>query len=255
MTTLFLALTSAWAADLVGPWTISSADSAVFVSEPDPSLWMNVINEEVDPAAALISRPIIEQGYGNAEPETIVDFGFNDGVLNIPGPDVVMFEAFYETDPGDYAVALDWDGYALELPIASDTFLDSGFVSILYISYTGPFATHIYGREIDFSDWGVPGGGFVFGLRMRTTDPQCDPLGVGWLCEDDDHDSFCNDEDQCPGHDDREDVDGDGVPDGCDPCPDSDGGDADGDGVCDAEDICAGHDDDVDTDGDGTPDG
>src|SRR5690606_35238671 len=52
---------------------------------------------------------------------------------------------------------------------------------------------------------------------------------------DEDCDEVPNEDDNCPGFDDRLDADGDGVPDGCDVCP--------------------GHDDEVDTDGDGTPDG
>lgn len=35
-------------------------------------------------------------------------------------------------------------------------------------------------------------------------------------CVDSDHDSICDDMDQCPGFDDTHDADGDGVPDGCD---------------------------------------
>ena len=77
------------------------------------------------------------------------------------------------------------------------------------------------------------------------------------------------------------DVDGDGIPDGCDDCDGSLEGlpcddnnacttndvfdencncagtfeDSDGDGVCDADDICPGFDDNADADGDGIPDG
>ena len=55
--------------------------------------------------------------------------------------------------------------------------------------------------------------------------------------------------------DDMVDTDGDGVPDGCDPCPDDNPDDTDGDGVCDSDDICPGFDDALDSDGDGVPDG
>jgi len=91
-----------------------------------------------------------------------------------------------------------------------------------------------------------------------------------------DGDCVPDNDDVCPGFDDRIDTDGDGLPDGCDPCPtvhrdlDNDGDcvpndddncpgfddrlDADGDGVPDGCDECAGGDDNIDTDGDGTPD-
>lgn len=251
----FLPLVASWAsgADLVGPWTISTADTAVFLTEIDPSLWMSTVNVAVDPAEALISRPIIDQGYGNAAQDSLVEFGFNEGVLNIPGSDLVLFEAFYMTDVGDYAVSLDWDGHALEIDVPGDSFTNSGFVANLYISYTGPFETPVYGREIDFTDWGVAEGGLVFSLRMRTVDPHCDPLGIGWLCEDGDHDGMCNDEDVCPGFDDRLDADADGIPDDCDDCPVDDLPDADADGVCNGADQCPGFDDRIDPDGDGVP--
>ena len=50
------------------------------------------------------------------------------------------------------------------------------------------------------------------------------------------------------------DGDGDGAPDGCDPCPIDNPDDSDGDGVCDSADVCPGGDDRSDTDGDGVPD-
>ncbi|HHO53085.1 MAG TPA: hypothetical protein ENK18_19980 [Deltaproteobacteria bacterium] len=59
----------------------------------------------------------------------------------------------------------------------------------------------------------------------------------------------------CPGFDDAVDPDGDGVPSGCDPCPDDALDDLDGDGVCEGDERCPGHDDRIDSDGDGIPDG
>ncbi|MCB9700105.1 MAG: right-handed parallel beta-helix repeat-containing protein [Alphaproteobacteria bacterium] len=61
--------------------------------------------------------------------------------------------------------------------------------------------------------------------------------------------------DLCPGHDDLIDSDADGVPDGCDACPDDWNNDSDLDGTCDSDDLCPGEDDRLDTDGDGTPNG
>lgn len=99
---------------------------------------------------------------------------------------------------------------------------------------------------------------------------------------DDDFDTVCNELDQCPEADDLLDLDGDGIPDGCDDCDNGltgqscdDGNpctiddvydadcqckgtptdvDSDGDGVCDSYDICPGGDDNLDEDGDGIPD-
>jgi len=84
---------------------------------------------------------------------------------------------------------------------------------------------------------------------------------------DTDGDCVPNEEDVCPGYDDSEDMDEDGIPDGCDECPndfgESENGcptddcllDDDGDGVGNCVDICPGYDDTIDYDGDGIPDG
>jgi hypothetical protein len=54
--------------------------------------------------------------------------------------------------------------------------------------------------------------------------------------------------DACQGFNDHNDLDGDGIPDGCD-------SDDDNDGVPDGSDVCRGYDDNVDSDFDGIPDG
>ncbi len=98
------------------------------------------------------------------------------------------------------------------------------------------------------------------------------------FCNDADADSVCDRDDRCPGFDDAVDSDGDGLPDGCDACPNDPLNDVDGDGICgdvdncpnvgnpsqidgdgdgngDACDLCPGFDDNVDSDADGAPDG
>ncbi|HIC23435.1 MAG TPA: hypothetical protein EYO84_08415, partial [Planctomycetes bacterium] len=55
---------------------------------------------------------------------------------------------------------------------------------------------------------------------------------------DADNDGVCDDVDICPGFDDTLDTDGDGTPDGCDPCPEDALDDVDGDGICGNIDAC-----------------
>jgi hypothetical protein len=83
-------------------------------------------------------------------------------------------------------------------------------------------------------------------------DPDCAPAEV-CACEDSDGDEVCDQDDACPGEDDRIDPDQDGLPSGCDVCPDDPLNDSDGDTVCDSMDVCLPGDDLVDHDGDGTP--
>jgi hypothetical protein len=107
-------------------------------------------------------------------------------------------------------------------------------------------------------------------------------MGCSPSQKDSDNDGVNDANDQCPGHDDTVDTDGDGTPDGCDTADSDNDGvennvdqcpstptsetadntgcspsqkDSDNDGINDANDQCPGHDDTVDTDGDGTPDG
>ncbi len=47
----------------------------------------------------------------------------------------------------------------------------------------------------------------------------CDCIGIPDVCPDGDADGVCDDDDICVGHPDHMDSDGDGVPDGCDECP------------------------------------
>ena len=63
---------------------------------------------------------------------------------------------------------------------------------------------------------------------------------------DSDEDGIMDIWDLCEGHPDEVDIDGNGIPDGCD--------DSDGDGIIDSLDMCPDGDDNYDSDGDGIPD-
>jgi hypothetical protein len=63
-----------------------------------------------------------------------------------------------------------------------------------------------------------------------------DPCPLDKYNDRDRKDGVCDGIDVCQGGDDREDRDGDGVPDACDPCPDDSPDDADGNGTCDSDD-------------------
>ena len=98
----------------------------------------------------------------------------------------------------------------------------------------------------------------IWGLNQETC--ECEPIGDNY---DDDGDTVCNADDICPGGDDLEDADGDGIPDDCDDCDSGGIGDPcdDGnpctfadhvielaDGTCDCQGVA------IDTDGDGVYD-
>jgi hypothetical protein len=72
--------------------------------------------------------------------------------------------------------------------------------------------------------------------------PGCYPMAMEPApgCEDYDADAFCDEEDNCPEHEngDQADTDGDAVGDACDVCPLDAENDADQDGVCGDADVC-----------------
>ncbi|RIA10584.1 putative secreted protein (Por secretion system target) [Flavobacteriaceae bacterium MAR_2010_72] len=108
--------------------------------------------------------------------------------------------------------------------------------------------------------------GFITSLdaEIVTTlnDADCDGVPTSDDCDDNDpnittsnkidsdNDGVNDCEDLCPGFDDTVDIDGDGIPYGCDDCIDSDN-----DTVCDSVDVCPGFNDLADADNDGIPDG
>jgi len=110
-------------------------------------------------------------------------------------------------------------------------------------------------------------------LNDSNNDGYCDQTNLCILTNDSDGDGICDQNDICQGYDDSIDSDNDGIPNGCDACPndssndlDNDGycdqsnfcvsyNDADNDGVCDVNDICPGFNDNLDFDNDGFPNG
>lgn len=84
----------------------------------------------------------------------------------------------------------------------------------------------------------------------ETVDTEPPWIGCSSTQIDGDNDGVSDANDTCPGYDDNIDIDGDGIPDGCDPLIDNDG-----DGVNNTADLCEGFDDSIDVDQDGMPDG
>ena len=248
---------SAYASENVGTWIVESASSADFLAPPNPNTWTNVNSVPVDPELALVSSPIVDQGYGNAATGTTIDFTFDGGLLNQAGPDFALFEAFYLTDLPTYALSSDHDAFVATFAVSDPSFVDTTVSYNLYIAFTGPYSGQVYGAEIDLSDLGVPEFDTVNVVRMVASNANGDPLGLAaWLCNDADLDGVCDAVDACPDFDDATDEDGDALPDACDPClGDASPSDADDDGVCDGDDVCPGFDDADDVDGDGLADG
>lgn len=117
--------------------------------------------------------------------------------------------------------------------------IDRGVVSYSALTYGCYSACGYCSPEGQLGDAGlVLRNEIFFGVTM--CDHDGDGVGDPPCCEDIDQDGICDHEDICLLGDDREDIDGDGIPDACD--------DSDGDGIPDSEEGRGDH------DGDGLPD-
>ena len=180
-------------------------------------------------------------------------------------------------------LALPLLGLAATCDLDGDGDVDRDDLSVILLDRRKSVAESACGAACD-----IDGDGRITVLDARKCVLQCTlpRCAVVSAPADSDGDGVPDSEDQCPGYDDRIDVDQDGVPDGCDTLIDSDGDgiadaddqcpgeddtidvdndsvpdcidpliDSDGDGVADSQDACPGHDDRIDADQDGIPDG
>ncbi|MFG0329887.1 MAG: hypothetical protein ACF8PN_08320 [Phycisphaerales bacterium] len=166
----------AGADESIGPWELRAPDQAKLIAGGGPDwAYLNVIDQSVSLVDAFTGEPMLDDGFGNADAETIVQVGFDEVVTNGPGPDLVILEAQY--DKGVYAISCNYDDFIAE---ATPTMIFTGEKRGYYYQILGhgPFSADIYGGEIDLSDLGVPDGDTIRAARFRTTNDACDPIAL-----------------------------------------------------------------------------
>lgn len=168
------------AAEVIGPHVVRAPDSADVVSGELGGGWLNVVNAPVDIDTAFSGESIIDDGIANVGTGGIVEVVFDIPVVNIAGPDLVLYDARY--DDGSYVVSTEFDGFAFDLGINQT----SGFIStgLVYDYHFGGssgnvFSATVYAAEIDLTDLGLPAGASVQRVQFRATNSGADPLGIG----------------------------------------------------------------------------
>ena len=106
---------------------------------------------------------------------------FSTNVINGPGTDLVLFEAFGNII--DYAISTEFDGFSTELSLPTSSFVDTGEDRSYFGNFSGggPAASDVLAGEIDLSDIGVTDGAKINAVRFRAVAFGADPLGMGYI--------------------------------------------------------------------------
>lgn len=175
---LAIAASSAHAAEVVGSWTLESADSATVAgSSFDLGGWLNTTDAAVTPAEAFTGAGILERGWANIAVADSMDFGFSGGVTNNAGADLVMLDAHF--DDGEYLVSTDADGFTATFALTISMFVDTGESRAYFFGLGGSYTAQIWGAEFDLSSLGIADGDSVNTIRVTATNTSADPIGLG----------------------------------------------------------------------------
>ncbi len=175
LTFVLLASQPLYSQETIGPFQIEQAPESATGSLTGQ--WGNVVNTPVTVNEAFSGFSIIDDGWINVAIGDYYEATFNPPVVNGTGPDIVVFDARY--DSGEYTLRTSSDGFTA-------TWVPTGWVATgvsrsYYYSGFGPASADIWGVEVDLSDLGVADGASVSAIRVSANNGSCDPLGVGAL--------------------------------------------------------------------------
>ena len=181
-----LALTSAPSAqEAVGPYVVTGVPTAVELvggSVVNEDGWLNVADAPVSLAAAFTDPLVTTTGFANLYAGQTLEFRFTPGIVNEPGPDLLVLDARY--DDGSISVRSSHDGFAASYVAgAIDGFTDTGITHAYHYGFNsdGPFPATVFAAPVDLSDLGVSECLLVESVRVTTENTSVDLLGVGAL--------------------------------------------------------------------------
>ncbi len=163
------------AQEVIGPFYIGQAP--VSATGSLNGVWGNVVNTPVTIDEAFSGFSIIDDGWINIVAGDFYEVTFDPPVVNVAGPDIVVFDAQY--DAGAYTLSTSYDGFTASL-VPGD-WGDYGLDRSYYYGGSGPATADIWGSPVDLSIVGVPDGAGVSVIRLTATNDSCDPLGVGGI--------------------------------------------------------------------------
>lgn len=157
----------------VGPWTVSDRAFVDRVVQLEPGdIWPYCHATDLQDSLVGYSP---DTALANIGAGTANDFLLEFLVLpavNLPGPDIVFFEARWSIDRFEIAVRPLGGSVTQFHTYEVDEFLDTGLVPDCL-----PFAT-IYGLEIELDDYGIPAEAVVDAIRIRALAPEGLPGNV-----------------------------------------------------------------------------
>jgi hypothetical protein len=166
-----------YAQETIGPFDIEQAPESATGSVG--ATWGNVVNTPVTVNEAFSGFSIIDDGFINISAGDFYEVTFNPPVVNVTGPDIVVFDARY--DAGAYTLRTSYDGFSASFVPSS--WVDSGVDQSYYYGGASPASADVWGVEVDLSDLGVPDSASVSNIRVTANNGAGDPLGVGALGE------------------------------------------------------------------------
>jgi hypothetical protein len=167
--------------ETIGSWEILSAPTSATFQTGNPIAainWINVNNVNISISDAFSGMSVINDGLGNIPSNSIIEMTFAPGTaLNVPGNDLVLFEARFTA--GSYLLSTSYDSYNSSI---QPNFVFTGLNRAYYYGLNwGPFSAQVWGAPIDLSQLGVPLGQYVNKIRLIATTNGADPLGIGSL--------------------------------------------------------------------------
>lgn len=170
------------AEDQIGPWTVRSPDSTELVHMGQNYGWYSISRAPglltIDEAFSAPTA-IDDAGYANGGAGTTLQMHFNAPIVNLAGPDIVVFDAFFELN--SYEVRVGNDGFSAWIAVSAAQLLPTG---VAHDYYYGPWpvecnniAVHAVG--VDLAALGIPAGGSVSDVQLVLTALGSDPLGIG----------------------------------------------------------------------------
>ena len=166
-----------YAQETIGPFDIEQAPESATGSVG--ATWGNVVNTPVTVNEAFSGFSIIDDGFINISAGDFYEVTFNPPVVNVAGPDIVVFDARY--DAGAYTLRTSYDGFSASF--VPSNWVDSGVDRSYYYGGAGPASADVWGVEVDLSDLGVPDSATVSNIRVTVNNGGGDPLGVGAIGE------------------------------------------------------------------------
>ena len=141
------------AQETIGPFDIAQAP--VSATGSVGATWGNVVNTPVTVNEAFSGFSIIDDGFINISTGDFYEVTFNPPVVNVTGPDIVVFDARY--DAGAYTLSTSYDGFSASFVPSS--WVDSGVDRLYYYGGAGQ----------DLFGWRAPNGYPDFKEDWQTT--------------------------------------------------------------------------------------